>query len=119
LSIAVWGVAIVAFGLSGPLWLALVALAVAGGADMVSGVYRMTIWNTTIPDHVRGRLAGIEWANVNSGPVLGDLEAGVVAALTSVRFSIVSGGVACLVGLGVMAAFMPAFLGYDSAEPSP
>jgi MFS family permease len=110
----VWGAAIALFGIAPDLWLALVALAVAGGADMVSGIFRMTIWNQTIPDRLRGRLAGIEQVSYTSGPLLGNVEAGVVAALTSVRTSVVSGGVLCVVGVALAAVALPAFRLYDA-----
>ena len=71
----VWGVGIIGFGLAGSLRASLVWLALAGGADMVSGLFRMTIWNQTIPDRLRGRLAGVEQISYLSGPLLGHLEA--------------------------------------------
>ena len=108
-----WGVALVLFGLSTQLWLALLFLGLAGAADMVSGVFRSTIWNTTIPDHLRGRLAGIELISYGTGPSLGNLEAGGVAALTSPRFSVGLGGVLCVVGTLGLAAALPAFRRYD------
>ena len=89
---AVWGVAIVGFGFSPSLWPALACLAIAGGADAISGIFRMTMWNQTIPDALRGRLAGIEMVSYMSGPLLGHVEAGAVAALAGVQASIVSGG---------------------------
>jgi MFS family permease len=109
-----WGLAIIGFGLAQDLWLALVCLVFAGGADMISGIFRMTIWNQTIPDRLRGRLAGIEQVSYTSGPLLGNLEAGVVAALTSVRTSVVSGGVFCVVGVALAALALPAFRRYDA-----
>ena len=93
-SAGAYGVAVALFGLSGSLAPCLVALAAAGAADMASGIFRMTLWNQTIPDAMRGRLAGIEQLSWSIGPTLGDVEAGAVAAVTSVRTSIVSGGVA-------------------------
>ena len=81
----VWGVAIVAFGFAPSLWPALACLAIAGGADAVSGMFRMTMWNQTIPDALRGRLAGIEMVSYMSGPLLGHAEAGAVAALAGVQ----------------------------------
>ena len=80
-----WGVAIAAFGLAQSLPLALACLAVAGGADAISGVFRATIWNETIPDRLRGRLAGVEMISWSSGPLLGNAEAGLTAALLGVR----------------------------------
>jgi MFS family permease len=113
----VWGAAIAGFGLAPNLPLALAGLVVAGGADMVSGIFRMTIWNQTIPDRLRGRLAGIEQVSYTSGPLLGNLEAGVVASLASVRASVVSGGVLCVVGVVLAAIALPAFRRYDARTP--
>ena len=98
---AVWGLAIIGFGFAQNLWLALLCLALAGGADMISGLFRMTIWNQTIPDHLRGRLAGIEIVSYTTGPMLGNAESGIVASLSSIRTSIVSGGILCVVGTGL------------------
>jgi MFS family permease len=109
-----WGAAIAAFGFAERLWLALALLGVAGAADMVSGIFRMIIWNQTIPDHLRGRLAGIELLSYSTGPLLGNVEAGTVAAAFGVRASVVSGGLLSLVGVGVVALAMPAFRGYDA-----
>ena len=122
---AAWGVGILLLGLAPNLPLALAALAFAGAADMVSGIFRSTIWNQTIPDRLRGRLAGIEQVSYSTGPLLGDVEAGVVGSLVGVRASIVSGGVLCIVGVGVAALLLPAFRNYDArtfvteAEPAP
>ena len=113
-SVVAWGAAIVAFGLSDSLWPALAFLALAGAGDFVSATFRSTIWNQTIPDNLRGRLAGIELANVTSGPLLGDFEAGAVSRLTGPRFSIVSGGIACIVGAGVLSLLLPEFVRYRS-----
>ena len=109
----VWGVAIIGCGLANQLWLALLFLALAGGADNISGIFRMTMWNQSIPNHLRGRLAGIELVSYTTGPMLGNAEAGIVASLTSVRTSVVSGGVFCVVGSVVVAALLPAFIRYD------
>src|SRR4030095_14420463 len=99
LAATVWGLAIVAFGLCDWLLPALGFLTLAGGADAVSGIFRMTMWNQTIPDALRGRLAAIEMVSYMSGPLLGHAEAGAVAALFRVRASVVSGGVLCVVGV--------------------
>jgi MFS family permease len=109
-----WGLAIVGFGLADWLWLALLFLALAGAADMISGVFRSTIWNTTIPDHLRGRLAGIELVGYGTGPTLGNVEAGGVAALTTPRWSVGFGGVMCVIGTMALAAALPAFRRYDA-----
>jgi len=111
---AAWGVAIVAFGFADALWLAVACLVVAGAMDTISGIFRSAIWNETIPDHLRGRLAGVEMISWSSGPLLGDAEAGLVAALSSVRTSVVSGGIACVAGTVALAVALPRFWGYDS-----
>jgi MFS family permease len=109
-----WGIAIGAFGFAHTLWVGLVLLALAGAADNVSAVFRSTIMLTATPEAMRGRLTGIEFAQVASGPTLGNVEAGVVASLTSLRFSVVSGGLACVVGTIVTCLAFPALLRYDS-----
>jgi MFS family permease len=110
-----WGAAIAAFGFMTALWPTLVLLAFAGGADFYSAVLRNTLLLRSTPDHLRGRLLGIEYMQVASAPSLGDLEAGVLASLTSLRFSVVSGGVACIAGCIVTALALPRFLRYDAA----
>ena len=106
-------VAITLFGLAPALPLALLALAAAGGADMMSGLFRSRIWNGTIPDALRGRLVGIELLSYASGPALGNVESGVVATLAGVRQSVVSGGVLCVVGVALLAVALPRFRRYD------
>jgi MFS family permease len=110
----VWGVAIALFGLADVLWLALLCLAAAGGADAISGVFRATIWNETIPDRLRGRLAGVEMISWSSGPMLGNAEAGIAAALVGLRGSVVGGGVMSVLGTVALAASLPRFWGYDA-----
>jgi MFS family permease len=110
----VWGVAIIVFGYSSNIWIALFFLAVAGAADMLSGIFRTTIWNTTIPDHLRGRLAGVEMVGYMSGPLLGNTESGLAAALSNTQFSVISGGVLCVVGVVFCAFSLPRFWSYDS-----
>jgi len=119
LAATVWGLAIVAFGFSAGLVPAVLFLGLAGGADAVSGMFRMTLWNQTIPDALRGRLAGIELVSYMSGPLLGHVEAGLVAAAFSVRVSVVSGGVLCVIGVLACAALLPRFVGYDARDSSP
>jgi MFS family permease len=113
---AAWGLAIAAVGFAPNLALALIGLGLAGAADMISGILRGAIWNTTIPDHLRGRLAGIEQVSYSAGPLLGNLEAGIVASLAGIRASIVSGGVLCVVAVAVAALALPAFRRYDARE---
>jgi MFS family permease len=115
IAVAVWGAAIAAFGLVGDhLWLALAMLAVAGWADVISAIFRSTILQVSVPDRLRGRLSGIHILVVTGGPRLGDLEAGLVARYVSTWFSVVSGGIACIVGAGLVAAAYPELRRYHS-----
>jgi MFS family permease len=109
----VWGVAIALFGLAHDIWLALVMLAVAGAGDMVSGIFRQLMWNQTIPDELRGRMAGTELLSYSVGPQLGQVRSSLVAQWTSLRVSIVSGGIACVAGAFVLAAALPTLWTYD------
>jgi MFS family permease len=118
-AVIVWGAAIALFGVSNALWLALVALVVAGAADMVSGIFRTAILQASAPQAMQGRLSGLELFVVASGPSLGDLEAGALAAMTSLRFSIVLGGLGCIAGVAVMAMLLPQFARYDAQTPTP
>ncbi len=111
-----WGLAVVAFGFAHWLWLALLVLVIAGGFDMVSGLMRMTLWNWTIPDALRGRMAGIELVSFSSGPALGNVEAGIAESLVGLRASIVFGGIACVVATAVVAFSLP---GLWRAETDP
>lgn len=119
LSIVVWGIAITAFGLVRWLPAALLLLAVAGAADNVSAVFRATILQSATPDAYRGRLQGVFTVVVAGGPRLGDVEAGAVAAAFGEAFSVVSGGIACVVLASALAARFPAFMRYDARDPVP
>ena len=114
-----WGVGIIGFGLSPTLWVALGFLLLASASDMVSGLYRDAILKTVTPDEMRGRLEGVSLAVVGTGPSIGNAEAGLLASITSVRFSIVSGGVACIIGAGLLAIVLPRYRRYDAAAPVP
>jgi MFS family permease len=114
---AAWGVAIALLGFAQTAWLALAMLALAGAADFVSAVFRSNILLTVTPDSMRGRLSGIELAQVAGAPEIGNLEAGIVASLTSVRTSIVSGGVLTVFGTVIAALALPAFVRYDARNP--
>jgi MFS family permease len=116
---AAWGVFIALAGVARTAWLAIVLIALAGAADMVSGLFRSTIWNTTIPDNLRGRLAGIEMISYTSGPLLGQVESGAVASLAGVRASFVSGGILCVAGCTAAAVALPALWAYESPGRSP
>jgi len=108
LAVLLWGVAIAAFGFSPWVWLAVLLLALAGWSDMASSVMRSTIIQLSVPDEIRGRLSALHIANVTGGPRLGDVESGAVAAATDVRVSAWSGGLACIVGVGLVARAYPA-----------
>ena len=108
-AVSVWGAAIAVFGLVDTLWIALVLLAIAGWADVISAVLRNTMLQGTVPERFRSRMSSIQMAVVQGGPRLGDMESGAVAALTTVEFSVVSGGLACIVGAAVVGALLPAF----------
>ena len=87
---------------------------------MISGVYRSTIAADVTPDDMRGRVSGVEIAVYAGGPVLGDVEAGVVGGLLGVPFAIVSGGIACVVGAAAFAVWVPSFAHYTRpARPRP
>ena len=108
-AVIVWGLAIAGFGLVRLLPLALLLLAVAGLADVVSAVFRNTIIQFAAPDSMRGRLQGVQMAVVAGGPRLGDLEAGVVATAFGETVSVVSGGLACVAGALLLARLLPGF----------
>ena len=103
LVIVAWGISMAALGIVHLLWFGLVVLAFAGGMDMVSAVLRSTILQLAITDEFRSRISSIQMSVVQGGPRLGDAESGVVASLTSTEFSIVSGGLACIAGVALLA----------------
>ncbi|MFF4346265.1 MFS transporter [Streptomyces sp. NPDC001530] len=113
LAAACWGLAMAAAGVVHNLWLVLLFLTLGGCCDMVSGIFRAAIWNQTIPDELRGRLAGIELLSYSVGPQLGQVRAGGMAAWTSVRTSIWSGGLMCAGAVGLLALCLPRLMAYD------
>jgi MFS family permease len=115
-AVLLWGVAVAAAGLMSSLWLAAALLALAGAADSVSAVCRATINQSVTPDHMRGRMSSVFSLVVTGGPRLGDIEAGTVAGAVGVRFSVVSGGLACLVGVAAIVLAFPALAAYDTAD---
>lgn len=116
---AFWGIAIIGFGLSTTIWSAITFLALAGAADMVSGIFRMTLWNQTIPARLRGRTAAIEMVSYMSGPYLGNAEAGFAARLLGLSTSVVTGGALCVLGSILITWWLPDFRKYRvlPAEP--
>ena len=108
-AIVLWGLAMTCFGLVHVLWFGILALAVAGATDVISTVLRNTMLQLAISDEFRSRISSIQMAVVTGGPRLGDAESGVVASFSSTEFSIVSGGIACVVGVVLLAWRRPAF----------
>jgi MFS family permease len=108
-AIAVWGIAIIGFGLAPTLWLAVLCLAVAGAGDMVSAVLRTSMLQLAAPEEMRGRMQGVFVVVVTGGPRLGDLRAGALASAASVSVAMVSGGIVVLVAMAVVALAVPSF----------
>ena len=114
-----WGAAIAAFGAVGSnLPLALMFLAIAGAADVVSAIFRNTILQVSVPDRLRGRLSGIFSLVVTGGPKLGDVEAGLMATWFTPAISVVTGGLACIVGSVVVAMAYPELRRYRAGPPA-
>jgi MFS family permease len=113
---ALWGVAITFFGLVDSIVPALLFLGAAGFFDMISGIFRGSIWNQTIPNYLRGRLASIEMMSYLTGPMLGSAKMGIIAERFGVKAALVSGGVLCIVSVMGAAVFLPKFLKYDGRE---
>lgn len=115
----VWGLAIAGFGLAGGLVVAVLALVVAGAADAISGIFRQTMWNASIPDEVRGRMAGLELLSYSTGPELGQLRSALVASATSLKTSVVSGGLLCAGSCAAFAILLPTMWRFDaSTDPN-
>jgi MFS family permease len=108
-AIAVWGVAIVGFGLAPSLWLAVLCLAVAGAGDMVSAVLRSSMLQLAAPEEMRGRMQGVFIVVVAGGPRLGDLRAGALASAAGVSVAMVSGGIATVLAMAVVVLVVPSF----------
>jgi MFS family permease len=115
-AVLAWGAAIAVAGLMTSLWPAAALLAFAGAADSVSAVCRSTINQSVTPDRMRGRMSSVFSLVVSGGPRLGDIEAGGVAGATSPRFSVVSGGLACMVGVAAIVVAFPALARYDTHD---
>jgi MFS family permease len=113
-AIVVWGLAVAAAGLAHTLWLAVLLMALGGGADLVSAVFRQTMLQTYAPDEMRGRLQGVFTVVVAGGPRLGDVRAGAVAAVAGAGTAWVSGGLACVVLVVIAGILSPALLRYDT-----
>ena len=112
LAVCVWGAAIVAFGLLRALWVALVVLAVAGWADVISAVLRTTLLQSHAGEALRSRIASVQMATVEGGPRLGGFESGALAAATTTEISVVAGGLAAIGGALIIGAALPGFRRY-------
>lgn len=113
ISASLWGLSMIAFGMASQVGLMLFFLALAGAADGVSGMFRLTIWNETIPDNIRGRMASLEMISYMSGPLLGNAYAGLIASVTSVHLAIVTGGSLCILGVILSSLILPGFWKYS------
>jgi hypothetical protein len=118
-AVAVWGLAIAVAGLMNTIVPAMVFFAIAGAADSVSAVCRSTISQSVTPDHMRGRMSSVFSMVVASGPRFGDVEAGSVAAATTPRISVVSGGLACIASVAIVALTLPGLAAYDGDIAAP
>jgi MFS family permease len=117
-SVVVFGLATVAFGLTRSLVLAWSALAVTGAADSVSTIIRNTIRQLQTPDYIRGRMTSINQIFFQGGPQLGEIEAGGVAQIMGAPVAIITGGIGCILGLGLIVARWPQLISYNGDEPS-
>ena len=117
ISVAVYGAATVAFGLSRIYWFSLLMLAVTGAADTVSTVLRQTIRQLVTPNQLRGRMTSVNMIFFMGGPQLGELEAGAVASLLTAQLSVVTGGLGCLVAAGLALLFARSLLNYEGVRP--
>jgi MFS family permease len=115
-AVLAWGAAIALAGIVDSLWPAIALFALAGAADSVSAVCRSTINQTVTPDAMRGRMSSVFSLVVTSGPRLGDIESGAVASLATPRFSVLSGGLGCVLAAALFARAFPALLRYDSED---
>ena len=110
----VWGLGIALFGYSSSLWWVFAGLCLGGGADAISGIFRNTLWNESIPPELRGRMAGVEMISYTLGPSAGQFRAGLMAAWTTIRFSLTFGGLACAGSVGAVAAALPRLWSFDT-----
>lgn len=98
------------------LWLVLIFLALAGAFDAISGIFRSTLWNNTIPTEYRGRLAGVEMISYLSGPKLGDTRAGFIATYFGMTTAVISGGILCVIGVTACCLLLPKFWRYKAHQ---
>jgi MFS family permease len=115
-SAMIWGAGIAAFGLSPDIYAALAVLVIAGAADESSGIFRDMLWKQSIPDRLRGRMAGVEMLSYAGGPPLGQLRSGVMASTFGIRFSLAAGGFGCMAAVAVVCSALPALTRYRAAD---
>ncbi len=111
-----WGLAILLAGLMKNIWWVLGCLIFAGAADMVSGLFRSLIWDLTIPDEIRGRMAGLELLSYGVGPQAGQVRSTLTARWTSIQASLVTGGALCIAGVSVVKTAIPALWNFESTR---
>jgi MFS family permease len=107
-----WGGAIACISMTTTLLSMLFFLIIAGAADCISGIFRTTIWNETIPDKLRGRMASLEMISYMSGPLLGSTQVGFLAAMTNTHIALLIGGTLCVTGVLLSIFLLPAFWSY-------
>jgi MFS family permease len=117
---AIWCVSILLFAVCFQFsyWLGFALLALAGYGDMISAMFRQTIWNENIPDSHRGRLAGIEMISYMAGPMIGNTLMGYLAAVSNVEKALSTGAVVALIGVGLLTYFLSTFRNYTSETAS-
>jgi len=113
---AAWSACMIGFGMAPSFPVAVLFLVLAGYADMVSGVFRQTIWNQTIPSHLRGRLAGIEMISYLTGPMLGNTQLGLLSGAIGIQRAISLSSLVGLCGVAACARWLPAFRNYLAPE---
>jgi hypothetical protein len=116
LAAGAWSICMIGFGLSSNFALAMVFLVLAGYADMVSAVFRLTIWNQTVPTELRGRMAGIEMISYLSGPMLGNTQLGFLSSSLGIQRAITLSSLFGLGGVLVVARKLPLFRNYLAPE---
>lgn len=114
LAALIWGASITISAIFNNVYWVLLCLVAAGAADQVSVIFRATIWNQTIPDELRGRLAGIELLSYAVGPIGGQMRAGGMAAVTGLNGAVIGGGLLCVASVSALSSVLPKFRKYDA-----
>ena len=119
ISVIIFGLATIAFGMANTFVLAMLALILTGAADTVSTIIRNTIRQLQTPDHIRGRMTSINQIFFQGGPQLGEVESGLVAAAFGVPFAIISGGIGTIIAAILIMMKWPQLRTFDGSEPQP